>query len=128
MAADGAPAGLALITASLPDGTRVAFRPVVAEDKEVIRRGFEQLSPESRYRRFFSPLQTLPDRLLRYLTEIDYHNHFAWLATLPDLEGSPVVGVGRWVRLQEDPTAAEAAVTVIDAYHHRGIGTLLLRV
>jgi RimJ/RimL family protein N-acetyltransferase len=128
VATEEAPAGLALITTSLPDGTRIVFRPVVPEDKEVIRHGFEQLSPESRYRRFFSPMQELSDKLLRYLTEIDYRNHFAWIAQLPDVEGSPVVGVGRWVRLADDPDGAEAAVTVIDAYHQRGIGSAMLRV
>jgi RimJ/RimL family protein N-acetyltransferase len=128
MATKEGPASRGLVTTALPDGTRAVFRPVVPQDRELIRQGIEQLSPESRYRRFFSPVNSVSDKMLSYLTEIDYHNHFAWVAQLPDLEGSPVVGVGRWVRLADDPDRAEAAVTVIDDYHNRGIGTALLRV
>ena len=43
----------------------------------------------------------------------------------PELPG---VAVGRWVRTAEDPTVAEWAIIVADAYQGRGIGTLLLAV
>jgi len=34
--------------------------------------------------------------------------------------------VARYVRVAEEPTVAEAAVTVVDSHHGRGIGTILL--
>lgn len=109
----------------LRDGTEVVLRPVVPEDKELMAAAFERLSPESRYRRFFSPVSELKPAFLEFLTEIDYVNHFAW-AALATEDGEQVgVGVGRYVRL-EDPEAAEAAVTVIDPYQGRGLGSLLL--
>jgi len=46
---------------------------------------------------------------------------------LSDAEGAPLVGVGRWIRLEDDPEEADAAVTVADEYHRRGIGRALLR-
>ena len=73
----------------LNDGTRVLFRPIRPNDKDVLRRGLENMSPESRYRRFFAPIDHFSDEQLAYLTEIDYQDHFAWLAFLPDLPGSP---------------------------------------
>jgi RimJ/RimL family protein N-acetyltransferase len=86
---------------------------------------FESLSAESRYRRFFSPLQDLSDTTLDYLTRIDYRDHFAWVALDGPADAEHLVGVARYVRL-DDPTTAEAAVTVSDPYQGRGLGHLLL--
>jgi GNAT superfamily N-acetyltransferase len=110
----------------LRDGTPVLFRPVRPDDKERFRRGLELLSPQSRYRRFFRPIEAFTEDELRYLTEVDFEDHFAWLAVLPDVPGEPGIGVARWIRLRDEPTVAEAAVTVIDAYQNRGAGRMLL--
>ena len=111
---------------SLKDGTRVLFRPITPDDKKALSEGFMKLSPESRYRRFFRHLDHLSDEQLRYLTEVDYVNHFAWLAFAVDLPGAPGLGVGRWIRIPNDPEVAEAAITVIDEYQHLGVGSRLL--
>jgi GNAT superfamily N-acetyltransferase len=111
---------------SLTDGTRVLFRPIRPDDKERIRRGFELLSPESRYRRFFSSMDHLTEEQLKYLTEVDFENHFAWIAVLPDEPWIPGAGVARWVRLPDEPEIAEGAVTVIDSFQNQGLGTTLL--
>lgn len=113
------------LQAELEDGTPVLFRPIRPDDKELLRRGFEQLSPESRYMRFFSVIDELSDEQLRYLTEVDGDNHFAWVAVHAD---NPEVGFGvsRWIRTKEDPQIAEGAVTVIDRWHGQGLGTTLL--
>ena len=108
---------------TLRDGTKVTIRPIVTNDRDRLQRGFERLSPESRYRRFFSPVNRLTDSMLRYLTEIDYVDHFAWVAEAEvdgELRG---IGVARYVRT--GPTAAEAAVTVADDFQGRGLGSLL---
>jgi len=111
---------------TLADGTRVRFRPIRPDDKKWLVLGVAQMSPESRYRRFFSPLDHLSVEQLAYFTEVDQVNHVAWVATLPDQPGHPAIAVARFVRLEGDPDSAEAAVTVIDAYQGRGIGRALL--
>ncbi len=108
------------------DGTRIVFRHIRPDDKDGLRRGFEALSPESRYRRFFRHLDHLSDEQLRYLTEVDFKDHGAWLAVLPDEPGEPGVGVARWIRIRDEPDVAEGAVTVADHLHGRGIGSTLL--
>ena len=107
-------------------GRRIRIRPVVMADQDGIVRGFEQLSPELRVRRFFIPPSRLSELMLRYLTEIDYTNHVALGAFAVDDPGEPGVAIARYVRLSDDPTCAEAAVTVIDDYQRRGIATVLL--
>ena len=111
--------------AVLRDGTRVRIRPIVPEDKALLVAGFERLSPESRYRRFMAQVDRLTDEQLVYLTEIDYHDHYALMAL--DLDHGPGIGVARYVRLRGEPEVAEAAVTVIDDYQGRGLGHLLLQ-
>lgn len=113
--------------ATLRDGTRVTIRPIEPDDKEGLARGFERLSPESRYRRFFRPLRRLSAADLRYLTEVDHDDHEALVAVHDADAGPELIGVARYVRSDEDPTAAEVAVTVLDDWHGRGVASELLR-
>jgi GNAT superfamily N-acetyltransferase len=112
---------------SLGDGGTIEVRPIVPGDKDDMLAGFDLLSPESRYLRFFATKERLTERELRYLTEVDYHDHFAWVAHDVGDPGHQGVGVARYVRLPGDPTTAEPAAVVIDGYQGRGIGAILVR-
>jgi GNAT superfamily N-acetyltransferase len=109
----------------LRDGTPVLNRPIRPEDKALLIDGFERLSAESRLRRFLAPVDELTATQLRYLTEIDYVNHFAWVAVLASHRDFGI-GVGRYIRIADEPTVAEAAITVVDDYQGRGLAILLL--
>jgi ribosomal protein S18 acetylase RimI-like enzyme len=84
------------------------------------------MSRQSRYRRFFTAMDRLSDRQLAYFTEIDYHDHFAWVALAIDEPGSPGVAVGRYIRLSDDPRSADIALAVTDEFQGRGLGSILL--
>lgn len=116
------------LEATLLDGTRVRLRRIGPDDKQMLVDGFEQLSEQSRYRRFFRQKSHLTESELRYLTEIDYVDHDAWIAFAPDEPGQPGLGVARWIRDAKDPEIAEGAVTVIDPFQGRGLGKTLLAV
>jgi RimJ/RimL family protein N-acetyltransferase len=112
----------------LADGTRVVFRPIRPDDADALRHAFERLSPGSRYRRFLGGVNELSDEMVRYLTNVDGENHVAICATVLslDLKEESIVGVARFVRLPDEPDVAEAAVTVIDDLHRKGLGRLLM--
>jgi len=107
---------------TLRDGSRMLLREVRPDDKDAITAFFERLSPESRYRRFFTAMNRLSDSDLRYLTEVDHHDHEAVLGFDPD---GGQVGVARYVG-GEQPGEAEVAVAVVDDWQGRGAATALL--
>jgi ribosomal protein S18 acetylase RimI-like enzyme len=113
----------------LADGTLIRVRELRPSDREKLRNGFARLSPESKYRRFFSVPATLSERSLDYLTSTDGRNHVAIGAELAGdgADTSYGIGIARFVRLPDDPATAEAAVAVIDEMQRRGVGRLLLR-
>jgi RimJ/RimL family protein N-acetyltransferase len=108
----------------LSDGTELEIRPIQAGDKEGLAEGFAHLSPESRYRRFLSPIDRLTDSSLAYLTEVDHHDHEALVAIVRGTREP--VGVGRFIRIDDEPAIAEVAVAVPDAWQGRGVGSELL--
>ncbi len=109
--------------ATLRDGTPAVLRLVRPDDKDLFRRGFARMSPESRYLRFFTPKAALNDDELRYLTEIDQLRHVAIGAST--LDGSEGLGVARSIQLDGEPGVAEAAIAVVDEMHGKGLGSLL---
>jgi GNAT superfamily N-acetyltransferase len=115
-------------THRLADGTRIHTRPLRPDDREKLRNGFARMSPESKYRRFFSAPSSLSESTLDYLTRTDGWDHVAVGAELGDdgADTSYGIGIARFVRLPENPAKAEAAVAVIDEMQHRGVGRLLL--
>ena len=109
---------------SLRDGSRVLVRAVTPEDRELFVQGFEHFGIESRASRFLGLKKHLSESELDFLTQVDHERHEAIGAV--DLDGGAGVGVARMVRLHDDASSAEAAVSVVDEWQGRGVGALLL--
>jgi len=110
----------------LSDGTDVRLRLLRASDRDKLAAGFRRLSPQSRYRRFFSPMPKLSDRMLRQLTETDDWDRLAIIAEPIAEDDAGALGVARYARLRDSPETAEASVAVIDEMQRKGLGRLLL--
>jgi RimJ/RimL family protein N-acetyltransferase len=104
----------------------ILLRRITPEDKDALVAGLGHLSERSVYQRFLSPKPRLTSSELRYLTEVDFVDHYALVAVLarsPEV----AVGVGRWVRSTDSPADAEIAIVVADDLQGRGVGTQLGR-
>jgi RimJ/RimL family protein N-acetyltransferase len=108
----------------LKDGTRVTIRPIEPGDKQELQDGLHRLSDEAVQRRFLVPKARFTKAELRYLTEVDGHDHVALVAESERWPGM-IVAVARYVRLNDDPDTAEAAIVVADTLQGQGLGTLL---
>jgi RimJ/RimL family protein N-acetyltransferase len=109
----------------LPDGARVLIRPIRPDDKGLLADGLRRLSPESAQRRFLTPKRSFSRAELRYLTEVDGRDHVALVVEYPADPVRRLIAVARFVRLQDDPEAADVAFTVADDWQGRGLGSLL---
>jgi GNAT superfamily N-acetyltransferase len=102
---------------------RVAIRPLASGDRTELDGAFSRLSDETRRRRFGTAASRLSERELDRLIDVDHHRHEALAAFAP---GGRIVGVARYVTLDDDPDFAEVAVTVDDEWQHVGIGRRLM--
>jgi RimJ/RimL family protein N-acetyltransferase len=103
----------------------VLVRAIRPDDAPGLAEAFEQLSETSRYRRFFMVKPRLSEQGLAFFTDVDHHDHEALVAVAPG--SGQLVGVARFIRNPAEPDQAEAALTVIDSWQQRGLGTALLR-
>ena len=110
-------------TTTMPVGDReLTVREIALDDVERLHRMFTRLSADTVYRRFFSPVTEPRRSALVWLAAVDHDRRDALVA----LDGDEIVAVARY---DSGPGAgtAEVAVTVEDAWQHRGIGERLTK-
>ena len=109
----------------LPDGASILVRPIRPDDKRMLEDGLRHLSDESVQRRFLTLKRSFSRAELRYLTEVNGRDHVALVAEYPGDPARRLIAVARFVRLADDPTAAEVAIVVADDWQRRGLGSLM---
>jgi acetyltransferase len=109
----------------LRDGRTVTIRPVRADDEALEREFMNQLSGESRYLRFQKWINAPSEKLIHFLTDIDYDKHLALVCTLPRASGEELVGEARYVADAEGKDC-EFGIMIADSWHKSGIAGLLM--
>ena len=113
---------------TLKDGTPVTIRAIRKDDKKSILDAFRALDREAVYRRFFSQKEDPTDAELEQVTDVDFSQVVALVATVSQAGGEIVVGDGRYVADKEGkPEQAELGFVIAESYRGRGIATILLR-
>lgn len=110
---------------SLRDGTAACLRALRPEDRALFLNGLERTSLATLRDRFHTDNFRFSPSRLAYLTEVDQKNHLAIGATVRENGVETGIGVARCIRTGASD-AAEVAVTVVDAYQHKGVGSLLM--
>ncbi len=106
-------------------GQAISIRPMRPEDLDIETEFVQGWSAQTRYNRLFSAGSfTSPERLKK-ITCIDYARDMALIATLMLEDKEVQIGVARYV-LREDDKTCEFALSVADAWQHRGIGRALM--
>jgi GNAT superfamily N-acetyltransferase len=103
------------------DGHALVVRPIAITDADRLARLFTRLSPETVHFRFFTPVRRPPRAALLRLAHVDHNRRDALVA----LDGDEIVAVARYDAKTDHE--AEIALTVEDAWQHRGLGKRLAR-
>ena len=113
------------------DGTPLTIRPIRPEDEPMMVAFHQRLSERSVYFRYFHLLNLGNARYIERLTRICFIDYDREMALVAERAGGPsgvseILGVGRLTRTH-GTNDAEMAILVSDDFHHRGLGTELLR-
>ena len=119
----------------LKGGSLATVRPIRPDDAEMLQAFVRGLSPESRYFRFASSINELPEHVLSRFTLIDYDREMALVAMVQEPppggaaageEGrEKVIGVSRYIT-NPDGESCEFSLVVADEYKGQGLGSRLM--
>lgn len=105
----------------LANGESVFIRPLTPDDRDRLADFHRRQSPDSIYKRYFSPKPELSERELQHFTEVDMIDRAALMVEAHD-EFIGWASYERWPGRNE----AEVAFMVDDDHQGQGVATLLL--
>jgi acetyltransferase len=110
---------------TLPNQRRLHIRALRRFEDAPVRDLYSHLSPRSRYLRFFSPMPTLPESVVRLLVSVDYRQRLSLVAEEGEGEAREVVALAGFGAV--DDTNVEVSIVVRDDWQRQGVGTELAR-
>ena len=111
----------------LRDGTAAWVWPLLRTDRALLVAEFARLSPESRRRRFLSPVVSLSEDMFDYLIDdVDGVDHVAMVLFAENGDAFDPVGFARIARYPKLRDTADLGVTVRDEWQGRGVASAIL--
>lgn len=118
-----------VISLEARDGRRVRVRHMRKEDAALLERMFYRLSSETRYQRFFMPLDHVEEervhREARRLATIDPIHETALIAIVDESGQDECVAVARYGCLANCDQACEGSIVIRDDFQGGGLGRQL---
>lgn len=109
----------------LLDGRTVTLRPIRPEDAAPVREFLNELSGESKYMRFQKWVHAPSDKLIHFLTDVDYDRHMALVCAAKIGGREEIVGEARYV-MSADGKTCELGIVIADTWHKSGVAGLLM--
>lgn len=102
-----------------PVGAEDLIRTAAAADSRAVHAFLTGLSPQARYRRFFTPYSSIPEKVVQVLTAQTSSRR-----NLIALRGNEIIGHA--MAVVDNRGDVELALVVADGYRRRGIATRLM--
>ena len=107
------------------DGRTVTVRPIRPDDAPLVREFLDELSAESKYMRFQKWVRAPSDKLIHFLTDVDYERHMALVCTARRGGREEIVGEARYAA-NADGRTCELGIVIGDAWHKSGVAGVLM--
>jgi len=104
----------------------VTIRPIQPADKAMEGEFIRNLSMETKHYRFLGGVKELSSAELKRLCDVDGRHSMAFVATVKKDGHETEIGVSRYAEYPGEG-AGELAVTIADAWQHKGLSQVLLK-
>ena len=116
----------ATLTLTTHNGQAVLVRHLQATDAQLLEDMFYKLSPQSRWRRFFVPLENVDPEVVRNealrLATLDPTREVALIALADD----EAIAVARYAGIDANDASVESSIVVREDYQGQGLGLQLM--
>lgn len=110
---------------TLGDGRTILIRPIRPDDADRVKRFIASMTGESLYLRFHKWVAAPSQRLVHFLTNVDYSAHMALVCVVEGPDGEELVGEARYVR-NPGADSCEFGIMIAEAWRKTGIAGLLM--
>jgi len=109
-----------------PGGLNIRFRAIKPSDEEQMRRLFYRFSDDTVYFRYFSPIKAMPHSMMQTYVNVDFRRCISIVGLIEEDNVEKIIAEGRYVRMSNQPSYADAAFVVDEQYQGKGIASYLV--
>jgi acyl-CoA hydrolase/GNAT superfamily N-acetyltransferase len=106
------------------EGLNIQFRAIKPSDVDEMRRFFYRLPDESKYLRYFAPIDAMPHEEMQEYVTVDHRHIISIVAIVGDPQDESIIAEARYIRWP-DRSFADVAFAVDEKYRRIGIGSYL---